>query len=230
MNELKILNKECIKHKIIYTKSHRLVIKYDRNGILNIRVPKGVTLKEVEEFIGRHMDWIYDHYEKSQPVGRTYEDGEEYLYLGTPYKLKIVNSRHQGVFLQNDEIIVYTLNEENVKKLLLKWRLERAEVVFEELMFQAFKKMESELKVYPKLQIKKYLSRWGCCYPKKNQVILNISLIHVPMELINYVIYHELSHFKHLNHSTQFHQYLRKYVPNENVLRNKLKAYKADYE
>lgn len=230
MNELKLLNKECIKHKIIYTTSRRLVIKYDRNGVLNIRAPKGITLREIEEFIGRHMDWIYDHYEESQPKTRSYKEFEEYLYLGKKYHLRIVSSRHEGVFLQNDEIIIYTLKEENVKKLLLKWRKEQAEVVFEELLFQAFKHMEKDLKAFPKMQIKKYLSRWGCCYPKRNQIILNISLIHVPIKLINYVIYHELAHFKYQNHQPEFHAYLRKYVPNENDLRKELKKYQADYE
>ena len=104
MNELKLLNKECIKHKIIYTTSRRLVIKYDRNGILNIRAPKGITLREIEEFIGRHMDWVYDHYEESQPKTRSYKEFEEYLYLGKKYHLRIVSSRHEGVFLQNEQI------------------------------------------------------------------------------------------------------------------------------
>lgn len=230
MNELVFLNKECIKHKIVYTKSHRLVIKYDRNGILNIRAPKGISLADIEDFVKRHIDWIYDHYIHSQPVIRKYNTGEEYLYLGNKYTLKVVSSRHEGVFIQDEEIIIYALKEDNIKKLLLKWRKAQAEIIFEELLFQAFKRMEKDLKVYPKMQIKKYLSRWGCCYPKRNQIILNISLIHVPIELINYVIYHELSHFKYLNHQQEFHTYLRQYVPNENILRKKLKNYQADYE
>ena len=224
------MNKECIKHKIVYTKSHRLVIKYDRNGILNIRAPKGISLADIEDFVKRHIDWIYDHYIHSQPVIRKYNTGEEYLYLGNKYTLKVVSSRHEGVFIQDEEIIIYALKEDNIKKLLLKWRKAQAEIIFEELLFQAFKRMEKDLKVYPKMQIKKYLSRWGCCYPKRNQIILNISLIHVPIELINYVIYHELSHFKYLNHQQEFHTYLRQYVPNENILRKKLKNYQADYE
>lgn len=224
------MNKECIKHKIVYTKSHRLVIKYDRNGILNIRAPKGISLADIEDFVKRHIDWIYDHYIHSQPVIRKYNTGEEYLYLGNKYTLKVVSSRHEGVFIQDKEIIIYALKEDNIKKLLLKWRKAQAEIIFEELLFQAFKRMEKDLKVYPKMQIKKYLSRWGCCYPKRNQIILNISLIHVPIELINYVIYHELSHFKYLNHQQEFHTYLRQYVPNENILRKKLKNYQADYE
>ena len=71
------MNKKCIKHKIIYTKSHRLVIKYDRSGMLNIRAPQGITIKEIDDFVNRHMDWVFDHYEQSQPKTRNYNDGEE---------------------------------------------------------------------------------------------------------------------------------------------------------
>ena len=104
MNELTCLNKKCIKHKIIYTKSHRLVIKYDRSGMLNIRAPQGITIKEIDDFVNRHMDWVFDHYEQSQPKTRNYNDGEEYLYLGKKYQIKFVNSRHEVVFVQDNNI------------------------------------------------------------------------------------------------------------------------------
>jgi predicted metal-dependent hydrolase len=46
-------------------------------------------------------------------------------------------------------------------------------------------------------------TRWWSCTSKKN---LNFSfrLILTPVEIIDYVIYHELSHLKQMNHSRQF--------------------------
>lgn len=230
MNELKSLVKLNIPHKIIYTKYRRLVIKFDRKGILNIRCPKLAKMEEVEKFVLEHLDWIISHDKENKENIRTYNSGDKYLYLGTEYTLNVVISRHTGFFLQDSEMVVYVKRIEDVKKELNNFRKEKAEEIFEELLFRAFQKMESELKSYPKLVIKKYVGRWGCCYPKKNQIILNISLIHVPINLINFVIYHELTHFIHMNHQSGFHKHLQKYVENENVLRKELNKYKADYE
>ena len=60
--------------------------------------------------------------------------------------------------------------------------------------------MSHYLNKYPLLEIKRYKSRWGCCYPKKNKIIINVSVVNLPLELIEYVIYHELTHFVFDNH------------------------------
>ena len=230
MNELKNLVSLNIPYKIIYTKYKRLVIKFDRKGVLNIRCPKVVKFNEVENFVDSHLEWIIKHYDLFKKQIKMYNTGDDYLFLGKLYKLNVVLSRHTGVFEQDNELIVYVDKLENVKKELNKWRISKAEIIFPELLFQAFKQMESELKAYPKLNIKKYVSRWGCCYPRRNEISLNISLIHVPVHLINYVIFHELAHFVHLNHQKGFHLFLQRYVPNESLLKKELNQYKADYE
>lgn len=230
MNELAILKSHSINHQIIKTTSRRLVIKYNRQGILVIRAPRNLKNKEIEEFVTKHLDWIVEHYERNQPQERTYQDQEEYLFLGEKYRLKTIISNHEGVFKNERELLIYTTSSNKVYKLLNEWRINQAELVFNELLYQTFTKMQDTIKEYPKLGIKKYLSRWGCCYPKKNLIYLNISLIHVPMELIKYVIYHELAHLKYANHSPLFHQYLRCYYPNETKARQELKKYQADYK
>ena len=154
---LKFLN---IPYKVIYTKYKRLVIKYDRKGILNIRCPKIVKHEELEEFVNKHIDWIKSHYVSPKDKVKTYDIGDSYLYLGKKYYLNIIESRHTGVFLKDSEIVVYVNNKTDVVKELNKWKLQQAESIFEELLVVAFKNMEDELDKYPKLKIKKYVANY----------------------------------------------------------------------
>lgn len=219
-----------ISHQVINTTGKRLTLKFNQQGILIIRKPNIMPLEKAIFFIEKHMDWIEKQYKVSRPVVRKYENGEEYLYLGSKYYFEIIENKHPGVFFQNDRMYVYVNEKNTASKVISKWKKEEAEKIFSEILYQCFSKMKNYLDKYPILEIKKYKSRWGTCYPKKNQISINISLIHVEPKLIEYVVFHELSHFVYLNHSKEYHNFLRKFTPDENKLRSELKKYKCYYE
>lgn len=181
------------------------------------------------DFINEHLDWIIEHYDKSQPQERRYQNYGKYLYLGKEYTLEIVDSKYPNVYIKDETIIVYASTNQT-KQVIDEWIKKQAEMIFSEVLYQQFKRMENKLNDYPKLEIKKYVSRWGCCYPKQKRIILNISLIHVPLDLIEYVICHELSHLVYPNHSPSFHSFLKEYIPDESLRRKRLKNYQSDYE
>lgn len=65
-------------------------------------------------------------------------------------------------------------------------------------------------------------SAWGICYSNKN-LSFNSLLFTMPMEIIEYVIIHELCHLKHLNHSKEFWALVEEHCPNYKKNRVKLK-------
>jgi hypothetical protein len=64
---------------------------------------------------------------------------------------------------------------------------------------------------YSKVTIRNQKTRWGSCSPK-NTISLNMKLIALPQELIDYVILHELVHTRIHNHSMKFWAELDKYL------------------
>ena len=66
---------------------------------------------------------------------------------------------------------------------------------------------------YPEIEIKQMKSRWGYCIPTRNKVVFNLSLIKTPMCCIEYVVLHELSHFKCQNHSKNFYDFISIFMP-----------------
>ncbi len=75
-----------------------------------------------------------------------------------------------------------------------------------------------------KLKIAVLKSRWGS-YSTKNVLTLNARLLYLPIELVDYIIVHELCHIVHLNHSKDFYALLEEKLPNYKLLEQKIKNY-----
>ena len=77
---------------------------------------------------------------------------------------------------------------------------------------------------YTSVQIKQLSRRWGSC-DQKQRIVLNLYLIQMPWELIDYVILHELAHTRHMNHGPEFWKLLIDLSPNARSLKKQLGKY-----
>lgn len=79
--------------------------------------------------------------------------------------------------------------------------------------------------VYNSCVIKNISSRWGSCSSKKN-INLSLFLMKLPIELVDYVLLHELCHLKEMNHGPQFWDLLDSFTEGKaKNLRARLKKY-----
>ena len=77
---------------------------------------------------------------------------------------------------------------------------------------------------YNSVNIRNQKTRWGSC-SEKNNISLNMKLVKLPGELMDYVLLHELLHTRIKNHSKDFWTEIDKLVGNAKTKRRKLKIY-----
>lgn len=74
----------------------------------------------------------------------------------------------------------------------------------------------------PILKLRKMNSRWGSCNYIKGIITLNTNLIFCSKEQIYYVIVHEFSHLLVHNHSDDFYNIVKIYVPDYKRIRKEM--------
>jgi predicted metal-dependent hydrolase len=77
---------------------------------------------------------------------------------------------------------------------------------------------------YNEVAIKRLKSRWGSCDQHRN-IVLNLFLMQLPWELIDYVLLHELTHTRVLRHGPDFWRAMSEVSPAATTLRKDLRAH-----
>lgn len=80
---------------------------------------------------------------------------------------------------------------------------------------------------YQEVRVRSMHTRWGSC-TNKGMISLNIYLMMLPWELIDYVLLHELTHTKHLHHGEAFWSALEAIMPDIKRRKKELKKLQAN--
>lgn len=193
-----------------------------------VKAPENTKLEDIEKKVYHRAKWIlnqqrrFEIYLPDVPP-RKYVSGESHRFLGRQYRLKIIKSESEQIKLSRQFLEVYTpdTNPANARMLVENWYREQATQIFQEHLSACYTKLAREKIPYPKISIRRMQSSWGSC-SAKGLITLNIKLIQVPIEYIDYVITHELCHLKHLHHEVEFYKLLSRIMPGWQVKKEKL--------
>lgn len=199
-----------------YQKSVGLSIK--PNGSMVMTCAKGVSKKFLIGFLEEKKEWINSSLEKYKNLRDQYppfriEDGEKVLFLGYDYPIRIKDSKRKRVkvVIENFEMCFYIsqdflmeLTQEEgtdfLKKALFKFYQKSAE----DLITKRIHYFSELMDLFPtSVHFRSLKSRWGSC-SSEGKITMNWRLVAAPMEVIDYVVIHEIAHLKHQNHSKRF--------------------------
>mgnify|MGYP004489409765 CR=1 FL=1 len=202
-------------------KNINLKVNIDKKVTLSI--PKKMPLDKAKDFVKKKANWIrkkldfYDTFAK-QKEKITFENGEIVYLLGKQYKMKIISDTENNIIVNNKYMEIhikekYIKSKNYIKNFYEKWLKQYAFNIFEELVIKYQEKLKQYGVKIPEIEVKQMKTRWGSCIPAYNKVIFNLSLIKTPICCIEYVVLHELSHFKHQNHSKNFYNFITIFMP-----------------
>jgi predicted metal-dependent hydrolase len=211
---------ETIQFEIKYKKRESMGVHIDVYGHVEVQTPKGTSDEKVIQLLERNWDQIQQKSKEMKermlgPKERVYHQGESFLYLGKTYPIQIFQDdtiKQDHVDFQEGilHIFVKQLEDEKIKQALKRFYYQRCKAMVE----KSVRNHQSDFKVKPRsIRITDSKKTWGTC-DSQLQLTFNWRLAMAPLEVIDYVVVHEMCHMVHLNHDRSFWRLVGKMSPN----------------
>jgi len=211
----------------------RIRLKED-NRVL-VTIPNRETFANAQKFVLSKKSWILKNQAK---ISERAKKRIQFL-PGIPFttrKHSLVFKEHfEGSYaVKNGLISIYypagsNLEEQEWQEFIRQAIIEAYRIEAKEYIIPRTKELAQihGLK-HGKISVRNAKTRWGSC-SGVNNISLNIQLMRLPSELIDYVILHELAHTVHKNHSSQFWSFLNQISGDAQGLDHKLRAYSTKF-
>jgi len=206
----------------------RLAMTIDERG-LRVGAPRFLAVPEVEAFIRLHGEWVLAKLDEhaSCPALRhlTIRDGTRLPIWGTEVEVRVVAGANRVIWSEGEDQTMPSLltlaarPEADLDRLARRALQARALACFRERLAFHAEAMDLAL---PVLSLSSARTRWGSC-SRDSGIRLNWRLIHLPLELTDYVAIHELAHLVEMNHSARFWAVVERACPDWRQRRAELK-------
>lgn len=217
------VNGRCIPDYTVRRSSRRRTIEIQvRPDSVRVLAPTRVAQSRIDQLVSEKTDWIITRQRELRlrmpvcPSPVILDQGSQLFWLGQPLTLDvIVDQPETRVNLSSDRIQL-TLSRrirksrtDAINEQLELWHRQQAQRYFE----QRVSEWSAHMKLSPSaVVVRSYRRKWGCCN-SRGVISFNWLLIMAPATIIDYVIVHELSHLKQMNHSPLFWQEVRRFYP-----------------
>ncbi|KVE37446.1 M48 family metallopeptidase [Burkholderia sp. TSV86] len=201
----------------------------DGNG-LTITAPRWVTLADIEAAIAEKRRWIFAKLAEWQTRAEQralpqidWKEGAQIPYLGKPVTITLASAQGALRFDATAATLGLGLpthaSGQQIKDRVQGWLQGEAKRIFGERLAVYAQKLGVTYAAYA---LSSAATRWGSC-SSDGKIRLNWRLIHFPMSIVDYVVAHELSHLREMNHSPAFWQTVESIFPEFREARHTLK-------
>jgi predicted metal-dependent hydrolase len=208
------------------TRNLRLSVRSD--GSLRVTIPTWLPYTTGVEFARARRKWIADH---AQPTTELLVDGQ---LIGKAHHLSLKANR-QSTKVQSrvkaSEILItfpetHTPTDSAVQKSARAASIRALRNQAEQLLPIRLQELADKHGLsYQSVSVKHLKTRWGSCDQDRN-IVLNLFLMQLPWQLIDYVLLHELTHTRVMKHGPEFWEAMGRLDPDTIQHRKLIKAHR----
>ena len=210
----------------------RLQVHTDTREV-HLVIPRFVLPFEVNRFVIEKTPWIEKQWEKIENQSSIhpkpkYKSGDIFYYMGRPLELTVrpCEKKRPSVRISADKLIIqlyHRVSEAEGVKMVKKTLEDFYRKKAEEIIHDRLEYFNEHYRFrYHRITLRNQKSRWGSCSTQKN-LNFNWRLAMAPVEIIDYVVVHELCHLKEMNHSASFWKLVSEACPDYKKSRKWLK-------
>ncbi len=194
-------------------------IVIERNGLISVRAPTHLSEEQADAVVEHKRLWIYRNLAEwrdlnATRVVREWVNGEGFLYLGSSYRLLLVQEQDEPVKLKEGRFcllrkIVEVGGEEAAKFAFEKFYVEKGlERIKKRVAYFAPK-----VGVVPSsIEVKEIGYQWATC-TSDGRLNFHWKCMMASPKVIDYIIVHELCHMRHRDHTDAFWNEVDKVMP-----------------
>lgn len=196
-------------------KMKNIYLKVEKNAEVVVSAPPRTPNYIIKKLIQENIDEIKLRRNNILTNGYTvkqYVTGEKHIIFGKEFVLEVRLGNKNVVKLSDDKIILVIKDKDQVRGQIVTSYLRK--VLYNKAL-EFINKYEKIMGVHAEqLRIKKMKTRWGTCNIEAKRIWINYELIKYPIECLEHIIVHELTHLLETNHTPRFYTLLEKYYPN----------------
>lgn len=193
-------------------RARRYVLRLRPDGAARVAIPRGGSAAEARRFAERNVSWLEQQLlrQASRPARpRAWPAGTEILFRGEPVRLEPGRNGEQGWLPVGTEVLRVKDPAGDLRPEVERWLWRLAA---RELPGRVFELAASHQISVRRVTVRNQRSRWGSC-SRRGTVSLNWRLVQAPWLVRDYLILHELAHFREMNHSRRFWREMARLCP-----------------
>lgn len=206
-------------------------IYIERDGTITVLAPEPYDMTVIEEILESKRSWIYRNLAEWEDLNRTrvereYVNGEGFPYLGSTYRLQIVDKAAHDLSLKNGMFILKRSSLSNAKLKFVEFYKEKAKIRIPKQVEKYAKQMGLKPSGFRVQELK---NRWASC-SADGMLNFHWRCMMAPLSALEYIVVHELAHLKHPNHTAGFWSTVEKVLPDYQQSKGWLRLYGAGLE
>ncbi len=196
-----------------HPRSRSIKIQVKPSGEVVVTTPRFIPKWSINSFVKKSESWIEEQLTKIKHQTQFGETKDSIKIFGKTYHKKVTlqDNHPVGVKIIDHDFVINPIENKQQK---IKNEIDRfLKFTAEKYILPRTKQLAEKMSIgFNKITLREQKTRWGSCSSQGN-LNFNWRLVHCPPKVIDYVIIHELSHRKQMNHSQKFWDLVKKYDP-----------------